>query len=126
MGEVLVQLALVPGFLPTFLIMSLALGVLALAYLASRTRHYRGGDAIAALAPIGACVQRRRARRAGVRRLGEGPHRLLRRRAAGHRRHAGGGHGPAAPGAAARAARRGGERGPGAGGALAASYCAPV
>jgi signal transduction histidine kinase len=52
----LVQLALVPGFLPTFLIMSLALGVLGLGYLASRTASYRIGGAIAALAPLGACL----------------------------------------------------------------------
>ena len=52
----LVQLALVPGFRPTFVIMTQALGVLALAWLASRTRHYRLGGAIAALAPVGACL----------------------------------------------------------------------
>ena len=52
----LIQLALVPGFWPTFAIMSLALGVLAAAYAVSRTRHYRIGGAIAALAPIGACL----------------------------------------------------------------------
>jgi signal transduction histidine kinase len=52
----LVQLALVPGFLPTFLVMSAALGVLALGYLASRTRHYRVGGAFASLAPIAACL----------------------------------------------------------------------
>ncbi len=52
----LVQLALVPGFWPTFAIMCLALGTLAVAYAASRTRHYRIGGAIAAVAPIGACL----------------------------------------------------------------------
>ena len=52
----LVQLALVPGFLPTFLVMLAALGVLALAYAASRTRHYRVGGALAALAVLAACL----------------------------------------------------------------------
>ncbi len=52
----LIQLALVPGFLPTFLVMLGALGVLAVAYAASRTRRYRVGGALAALAVIGACI----------------------------------------------------------------------
>jgi signal transduction histidine kinase len=52
----LIQLAVVPGFLPTFVVMSLALGTLAAGYVASRTRHYRVGGAIAALAPLAACL----------------------------------------------------------------------
>ncbi len=51
-----IQLALVPGFVPTFVAMNLALGVLAAGYAASRTRRYRVGGAIAALAPVGACL----------------------------------------------------------------------
>jgi signal transduction histidine kinase len=51
-----IQLALVPGFLPTFGIMNLALAALAAGYLASRTRHYRVGGAIASLAPLAACL----------------------------------------------------------------------
>jgi len=51
-----VQLAVVPGFLPTFLTMCGALGALALAYAASRTSQYRIGGAIAAVAPIAACL----------------------------------------------------------------------
>jgi signal transduction histidine kinase len=51
-----VQLALVPGFLPTFVIMNVALAALAAAYVASRTRHYRVGGAIASLAPLVACL----------------------------------------------------------------------
>jgi signal transduction histidine kinase/CheY-like chemotaxis protein len=52
----LIQLALIPGFLTTFLTMNGALAVLAAGYLASRTRHYRVGGALAALAPLLACV----------------------------------------------------------------------
>jgi signal transduction histidine kinase len=52
----LVQLAVVPGFLPTFAIMNLALGALAAGYVAARTRHYRVGGAIASLAPMVACL----------------------------------------------------------------------
>jgi len=52
----LVQLSIVPGFLPTFLAMLGALGVLGAAYAASRTRHYRAGGALAALAVLAACL----------------------------------------------------------------------
>jgi signal transduction histidine kinase len=52
----IVQLALVPGFLPTFLIMNAALAVLAAGYVASRTRLYRAGGAIASLVPPAACL----------------------------------------------------------------------
>jgi signal transduction histidine kinase/CheY-like chemotaxis protein len=51
-----VQLAVIPGFLPTFLAMCGALVVLAAGYASSRTRHYRVGGAIAALAPLVACL----------------------------------------------------------------------
>jgi len=52
----LVQLALVPGFLPTFQVMLAALAALAAGYGASRTRRYRAGAWVAALAPIAACA----------------------------------------------------------------------
>jgi signal transduction histidine kinase len=51
-----VQLALVPGFLPTFVVMNAALAALGAGYVASRTRHYRVGGAIASLAPLVACL----------------------------------------------------------------------
>jgi signal transduction histidine kinase/ActR/RegA family two-component response regulator len=51
-----VQLALVPGFLSTFLLVLGAVAVLGLAYAASRTARYRVGGLIASLTPIGASV----------------------------------------------------------------------
>jgi signal transduction histidine kinase len=52
----LVQLAMVPNFLGTFIAMSAALVLLGLAYLMSRTQLYRLAATIACIAPVGACV----------------------------------------------------------------------
>jgi signal transduction histidine kinase len=51
-----IQLLLVPGFWPTLAAMLVALAALAAGYGASRTRHYRVGGWVAALAPIAACA----------------------------------------------------------------------
>lgn len=51
----LLQLALVPGFLHTFVSMLAALGIIAGAYWTSRTRRFRMAAWVACLAPVGAC-----------------------------------------------------------------------
>ena len=55
LGTGLLQLALIPGFLATFINMLAALTIIAGAYWASRTRLFRAAAWVACLAPIGAC-----------------------------------------------------------------------
>jgi two-component system cell cycle sensor histidine kinase/response regulator CckA len=51
----LLQLTLVPGFLPTFVFMLGALALIGVAYVLSRTRHFRKAAWGACAAPIAAC-----------------------------------------------------------------------
>lgn len=52
----LVQVVVVPGFLPRFIPMAAALSVLTLAYVLSRTRHYHAAAILACAAPPAACI----------------------------------------------------------------------
>ena len=55
-ASAVIQLAVVPAFWATFVLMCGALTMLSVAYALSRTHRYRLGAMIASIAPVGACV----------------------------------------------------------------------